>query len=267
VITSDPKKKPIPKFKLGEIDFSRPSVMALLAANVVPLLGVLFLGWSTFAIVVLYWSENVIIGAINVLKMMVCCPTEEAINLANVSAEQLEGNSRQVSKLLEQQAPRQAFAHQASKLFFIPFFIFHYGLFCFGHGEFIFTMLGNQGMSFGGPLEVLPEFFDRLRAEGLTWALLALTASHLFSFFTNFIGRGEYRRVTVPLLMFQPYGRIVVMHIAILFGAFLIEALGSPVWMLVILIIGKTIMDLGLHMLQRQEDGKQPESPPILTTN
>jgi hypothetical protein len=58
-----------------------------------------------------------------------------------------------------------------------------------------------------------------------------------------------------------------VMHIAILFGAFLIMTLGSPVWMLVILIIGKTIMDLGLHMLQRQEDDKQPESPPILTTN
>jgi hypothetical protein len=128
-------------------------------------------------------------------------------------------------------------------------------------------MLGDQVMPFSGPLEMIPQFFDKLRAEGLTWALLALTASHLFSFFTNFIGRGEYRRVTVPLLMFQPYGRIVVMHIAILFGAFLIMALGSPVWMLVILIIGKTIMDLGLHMLQRQEDDERPESPPILTTN
>jgi hypothetical protein len=267
VINYDPKKGPIPKFKLGEIDFSRPSVIALLTANVVPLLGVLFLDWSTFAIVVLYWSENVIIGAINVLKMIVCRPTEEAINLANVSAKQLDGNSRQVRKLLQQQAPRLAFAHQASKLFFIPFFIFHYGLFCFVHGVFVFTMLGDQGMPFGGPLDVLPIFFDRLRAERLTWALLALTASHLFSFFTNFIGRGEYRRVTVLLLMFQPYGRIVVMHIAILFGAFLIVALGSPVWMLVILIIGKTILDLGLHMLQRQEDDKHPESAPVLTTN
>jgi hypothetical protein len=35
--------------------------------------------------------------------------------------------------------------------------------------------------------------------------------------------------------------------------------------MLVILIVGKTFMDLGLHMLQRQEDSKQTESPPILT--
>lgn len=253
-------------FKLSEIDFSRPSVVALLAANVVPLLGVLFFGWSTFAIVVLYWAENVIIGAINVFKMIACSPDDEAINLANVSAKRLKGNSQQVRQLLVQQAPRVAFAHQASKLFFIPFFIFHYGLFCFVHGVFVFTMLGDQGMPFGGPREVLPEFFDRLLTEGLTWALVALTASHLFSFFTNYIGRGEYRHVTVPYLMFQPYGRIVVMHIAILFGAFLIMAFGSPVWMLVILIIGKTFMDLGLHTLQRQEDIEQPESPPILTT-
>jgi hypothetical protein len=266
VNTTVSPQTPPTMFKFSEIDFSRPSVITLLAANVVPLLGVLFMGWSTFSVVVLYWAENVIIGAINVLKMIVCNPTEDAINLANVSAKQLEGNSNQVRKLLAQQAPRLALAHQASKLFLIPFFIFHYGLFCFVHGVFVFTMLGNQGMPFGGPLEVLPEFFDRLRAEGLTWALAALTASHLFSFFSNYIGRGEYRRVTVPLLMFQPYGRIVVMHIAILFGAFLIMALGSPVWMLVILIIGKTIMDLGLHMIQRQQDGDDSQSPPILTT-
>lgn len=107
-------------------------------------------------------------------------------------------------------------------------------------------------------------FADRLRAEGLAWAVVALAASHLFSFFTNFIGRGEFRNVTVPILMFQPYGRIVVMHVAILFGAFLIMAFGSPAWMLVILIIGKTIMDLGLHMLQRQEDSEQQESLPII---
>jgi hypothetical protein len=253
-------------FNLREIDFSRPSVVALLAANVVPLLGALFLGWSTFAIVVLYWAENVIIGAINVLKMVICYPTDEAINLANVSSKQLEGNSKHVRKLLEQQAPGMALAHQASKLFFIPFFIFHYGLFCFGHGVFVFTLLGDESMPFGGPLESISMFADRLRAEGLTWAVVALAASHLFSFCANFIGRGEYRRVTVPQLMFQPYGRIVVMHIAILFGAFLIMAFGSPIWMLVILIIGKTIMDLGLHMLQRQEDDDLAESPSVLTT-
>lgn len=260
------KNSPFRLFKLSEINFSRPSVVVLLAANVIPLLGVLFLGWSTFAIVVLYWAENVIIGMINVLKMVVCSPTEDSINLANVAKKQRSDNSKQIRTLLEQQVSRLAVANHASKLFFIPFFIFHYGLFCFVHGVFVFTLLGNESMPFGGPFESFSMFANRLRVEGLSWALVALAASHLFSFFSNYLGRGEYRRVTVLQLMLQPYGRIVVMHIAILFGAFLIMALGSPVWMLVMLILGKTVMDLGLHMIQRQADGDDVESPPIFTT-
>jgi hypothetical protein len=40
----------------------RWSVWALIAANLVPLGGVLFAGWSAFEVVFLYWLENLIIG-------------------------------------------------------------------------------------------------------------------------------------------------------------------------------------------------------------
>ena len=82
---------------------------------------------------------------------------------------------------------------------------------------------------------------------GGVWAALALTASHTVSFIYNFIIQREYRRVTVPQLMFAPYSRVIVLHIAILGGAFAIQALGSPVFLLVILVVGKIAIDLGLH--------------------
>ena len=253
------------KFAINRIDFSKPSVLALIAANIIPLFGVLFLGWSTFAIVVIYWSENVIIGANNVLKMIVCSPNSEAIKLSLTTKDQLEGNSKLVQDMLTKQVAKMPGAHHASKVFFIPFFIVHYGIFCSVHGMFVFSLLGDK-MHFGGPFDGATEMFDRLRQENLLWAVFALAASHLFSFFSNFIYGGEYQRVTVPQLMFQPYGRIVILHLAILFGAFLIMAFGSPVWMLVILMIGKTIMDIGLHLLQREQDAQEQQSPPILTT-
>jgi hypothetical protein len=254
------------KFAINKIDFSKPSVLALIAANIIPLFGVLFLGWSTFAIVVIYWSENVIIGAINVLKMIICSPNSETIKLNLATEDQIKGNSKLVQDMLAKQVAKMPVAHHALKVFFIPFFIVHYGMFCFVHGMFVFSLLGDK-MPFGGPLEVMAEMFGRLRQENLLWAVLALAASHLFSFISNFIYGGEYQRVTVPQLMFQPYGRIVILHVAILFGAFLIMAFGSPVWMLVILIVAKTIMDIGLHLLQREQDAQVQQSPPVLKTS
>ena len=55
-------------------DWLRPSVLALIAANVVPLLGVLWFGWEVFPLLLLFWFENLIIGAFNVLKMILAAP-------------------------------------------------------------------------------------------------------------------------------------------------------------------------------------------------
>ncbi|NIA27398.1 MAG: hypothetical protein GWP02_05020 [Desulfobulbaceae bacterium] len=54
--------------------FSRPSAIILILANLVPLAGVLFLGWRVFDVIILYWAENVVIGVINVLRMITCRP-------------------------------------------------------------------------------------------------------------------------------------------------------------------------------------------------
>jgi len=40
-----------------------PSLAALVIANAIPLVGVLFLGWTVFPLVFLYWLENVVVGA------------------------------------------------------------------------------------------------------------------------------------------------------------------------------------------------------------
>jgi hypothetical protein len=46
-----------------------PPTLALLIANSVPLIGVLFLGWSLGQLMIVYWAESGIIGFFNVLKL------------------------------------------------------------------------------------------------------------------------------------------------------------------------------------------------------
>jgi len=136
------------------------------------------------------------------------------------------------------------------KLFLIPFFCFHYGMFTFVHGVFVVGMLGGcfrVGGSFPGP----ETFLGLIREKHLTWALLGLFASHAISFAHNYLARGEYRRADLKLLMGQPYGRIVVLHLTILLGGFLMMALRSPTVGLALLVVLKIILDLRAHLRER----------------
>ena len=84
-------------------------------------------------------------------------------------------------------------------------------------------------------------------------ALLFLTVSHGISYRRNYIGRGEFQRVAFTGLFWQPYSRVIVMHITILLGGAWAQAKGSPVYALLVLVILKTLIDLTLHLLERKK--------------
>lgn len=181
----------------------------------VPLVGVLLFDWRVFDILMLYWAENVVIGVVNVLRMST--------------------------------------SRAGIKWFLMPFFVVHYGIFCFGHLAAV-TGLFSESM---GTETAWRYFFGLPIADAwkspLWIGIAAIAASHLFSFFANFIAKGEYRRTNVNDLMQRPYGRIIVLHVAIIFGAALIQWLGSPVMMLVVLVAAKIALDLRLHLAEREK--------------
>lgn len=198
---------------------ARLSAVVLVAANLVPVGGVVFFGWRSIDVLMLYWVENVVIGLINVMRM--------------------------------------ATTPGRKKWFLIVFFSVHYGIFCFGH---LMAINGLFGESLG-VANVWDYFLGVSVSEQGTamWrspqiiAIGGIAASHLFSYFSNFVGRGEYLRTSTNELMSRPYGRIIVLHVAIIIGAALVEWLGSPVSMLVVLVIAKIALDLRLHLAEREQ--------------
>jgi len=199
------------------------SLIILILVNLLPIFGVIYAGWDVFEIVALYWFENVVIGLVNVLKIITCCP----------------GSHRSAGTAIE-----------ISKLFKIPFFTIHYGGFCFVHGIFVFGLLGpkNKEGGHGDPFENMGHWFSSFVNTDVIWFVLAIVASHIFSFFKNYIGENEYTRSTPDKLMNAPYGRVVVLHLAIIGGGFIVQKLGSSVGMLILIIIGKIIIDAKLHI-------------------
>jgi len=193
-----------------------PSAIVLAAANLVPLVGVVALHWTVLSVLLLYWFENVVIGVFNVLKMALASPK----NLAS----------------------------DAIKVFLIPFFIFHYGMFTFVHGTIILAFFGHVARFSPSP----SAFWTALHDAGVGWGVVAIVASHAFSFLHNYWMGGEYRNASPQALMAQPYARVMVLHVAILLGGFGVAALGSPVVALVILVVLKTAIDLRSHLAERR---------------
>lgn len=203
--------------------WQRPSVIALVLANLVPLFGVMFWHWEVFPLLLLFWSENVIVGGFNVLKMLIATRQQSGIAAA-------------------------------SGYFLIPFFCVHYGMFTLVHGVFVVAMFGG-GLEHGFPSPAV--FWSAIKDHGLQWAILGLTVSHGISFVHNFIMNGEFRKASPPLLMFQPYGRIFVLHITIIIGGGLMMLLGSPMIGLLILVLLKIGLDLAGHLRERIKFSRQ----------
>lgn len=206
--------------KIERSDLSKPSVLILILANLVPLYGVIFLGWKVFPLMLLFWAENVIVGVFNVFKMLFC-KSEKSWNWARKTAA-------------------------------ISFFCVHYGIFTLVHGLFVFFLFGgwiDDDSIFPGPSTVA----NAVGGFQIVWGFLALFISHAASFVFNYIGKGEYKKSTLNQLMAEPYTRVVILHLTIIFGAFLMVLLGSPLGGLILLIAIKTFVDILAHLKQHRK--------------
>jgi hypothetical protein len=195
-----------------------PSLLALVIANALPLVGVLFLGWTVFPLVLVYWLENLVIGGFNVAKLLLAQPRQPAYWLG--------------------------------KAFLVPFFLVHFGGFTYIHGVLVVSFFGPKGAQGFDLLTTVPA---AIRANQLGWSLLGLVLSHGLSFYWNYLRSGEYQRASLNALMAQPYGRVIVLHLTVLFGGWVVILLGSPLFALVVLVVLKTAADVRAHRAERRK--------------
>jgi hypothetical protein len=203
-------------------DSNPVAVAVLVAVNLVPLIGVLFWGWNVGTILIAYWLENGVIGLLNIPKIMLAARDTPVIG------------------------PVMA-----------GFFALHYGGFWIGHGIFVFVIVGMATRGAFGFLFGFDPIGNVARDPQVLLIALLLLVSHGVSFFFNYLGRREYLNTTPMKQMFQPYGRLVILHLTIIFGAFLVIGLGQPVALVALLVILKTGVDLLFH-LREHAKASQP---------
>ena len=181
------------------------SILFLISANLIPLMGILLWGWSVGAVLLAYWIESAIIGVLNIPRIWA---TKGSI-----------GN----------------------KLFTSLFFTVHYGAFAAAHLVFLVNLFGA-----GQPLAAITA------GGAMMWTAISFFISHFVSLMMR-LHRKEFQDSLPAVQLFAPYSRVIIMHIVVIFGAVLVEFLGSPIFAVVLLVLIKTVIDLAAHMREGRE--------------
>jgi cellulose synthase/poly-beta-1,6-N-acetylglucosamine synthase-like glycosyltransferase len=159
----------------------------------------------------IYWFQSITIGFFNFIRIL---------QLKEFSTEGFKINDK----------PAQP--TQSTKIFTAFFFLFHYGLFHFGYMTFILTGIFTK--AYGN----LPTFADLIYIFLIS---LLFFINHLFSYVYN--KPKDTKKQNIGALMFYPYARIIPMHLTIIFGSAVADALSF-------FLVLKTFADAIMHIVE-----------------
>lgn len=175
-----------------------PVALLILAVDLFPVFAVLNFGWGAAPLVLLYWLENLVVGTVTLARMIATAMKQHPLGALGM-------------------------------LFLGPFFVFHYGMFCFVHGIFLntFASIGNGDTpDFLSPWGLV----ESALASGahMPLFLLVIIALQAFLFVRDYLLGGQYKETSVEAEMMSPYGRIIVLHFALFAGMGGLIVLGEP---------------------------------------
>jgi len=193
--------------------------VVLVVTNMIPLLGVWFLGWHAGIVLAIYWGETAVIGFYAIFKMIRAEGTDPSMENADMDSD-------------------------VRKIFLVILFNFHFGLFMLVHLVLI-LFLFFVSFDFSTPSLIA---IGPIISPAVLLAMAGFFLSHGISYNTNYLAGGEYKTALPRRIMFQPYRRVMAMHIVIIMVGFLVFAYGEyQAISVTLLVIFKILLDLRAH--------------------
>lgn len=122
------------------------------------------------------------------------------------------------------------------------FFCVHYGLFFLVHGMFVMHLMAFP-VIIGDPFSL----WRAIPRESLLM-LAFLAGSHGYSTWWHFFKGGEFLTARSKELFMRPYARVIVLHLTMLGGGFVVMKSDEPRTLLILLVMLKTVVDLVMHL-------------------
>jgi Family of unknown function (DUF6498) len=167
----------------------------IIAANLLPVIGVWLWNWSPVEVFMVYALETVIIGLFNLLKMGIVTAVRKTDLWYN-------GPSRT----------------KQSGLFFMLFFLVHFGMFV-AIQTGLFIQVSGIGKTFHRGFFDFFIHWPQYLGNDAYYMLAGFVISYGFSMYWNFIRTRQYCIISMMQLMFQPYGRIFIQQFTVILGS------------------------------------------------
>lgn len=175
----------------------------IIIANLIPVYGVWFLGWSAIEVFTVYALETLIVGILTVVKLIIATFYKRWDTW---------NNNGQITR--------------QSGIFFLLFFIAHFGIFAAVQTT-IFSQVAGITPPNSGPMHFFFHWWEYIN-EDIAWMLGGFVISYLARDLIPFLVRQDYKNVSMMRLMFQPYGRVLIQQFTVILGSmFLTFGLGK----------------------------------------
>jgi hypothetical protein len=211
------------------------NLLFVLLVNAVPLVGVKYFGWSASTVVVLYWCENLAVAFFTCARI--------ALHRA-LTRKRGHWRAGQLGTKVNDKPSTSGLLGEYATMAFV---------FTLAHGIFVgaFVLIGAQDHG----TDPHWAFSREQLLQGLRWMLAAMTVEFVIDAATMRSRSFAWLRAYVDARM----GRVIIMHLAIIFGMWGMMATESPFAVLYVLIGLKTLWDLFASGTSAKE---LPDEPP-----
>ena len=188
-------------------------LLFIVLINLIPIGGVLLLGWDGGQILFFYWFENLAIGLVTLPRVIAA------------RSFVLDPGARNPN-------PSPGIG---------CFFVLHYGLLCLVHGAFT-LILATEFFLRNHPDPNAPA--DPPFNAAFMTGLAVMFGLHVIALVRDWWLPRRWMTDHPVVEMVRPYGRLLVLHISVMGGAWVMNRFDAPEWAVLMLCLGKAGLEL-----------------------
>lgn len=202
---------------------------SLIITNLFLLVCAIIFEWRIYDQVMVFWSENLVIGFYTLIKIPFCRPvSSDMIDHLPVS-------------------PKYAV------YVLIPFFLLGFLIFCALHLALIHGLFADDVEAYARAHE--QDLFPQIDWIPVLIAVCALMVNHGISLGINFFGRKEYMRYTMTDMFTVPYKRLVFVHMAVMISGLTLNSFGhESVFAVILFFAVKIWVDYRRHKAEHDPE-------------